>query len=296
MFNIIIIGLGWNHLHNFYPVNMFSPAINSRSVKVLSYNVRIFNLYDKANRFKSRDGIFNFLKKEEADILCFQEFYHQENGSDFVTRDSLVKLLALDYYQERYTHKLLDEQYFGVATFSKYPIINKGEISFDNDLNNFCIYSDIVKDRDTLRVFNGHIGSIRFQDKDYAFFGDNEAGKLYQRGPKEQKILQRLRVAYEKRALQIEKIMVGVVASPYPVIFCSDLNDTPVSYAYQKVRKQLDDSFVDVGTGVGTTYIGKIPSNRIDYIFHDPKLQAVDFVTHDIHFSDHKPISVEINL
>ena len=296
LFNLLIIGLGWNHLQNFFPINMFSPAINSRSLKVMSYNVRIFNLYDKANKIKSRDGIFSFLKKEDADILCFQEFYHQEKSPDFVTRDSLVKLLALEFYQERYTHKLHDEQYFGVATFSKFPIVNKKEISFDNDPNNFCIFSDIVKGRDTIRVFNGHVGSIRFQDKDYAFFGDNEAGKIYQRGPKEQRILTRLKVAYEKRATQIEKIMESVKDSPYPVVFCIDMNDTPVSYAYRQVRKKLNDSFVGVGTGVGTTYIGKVPSNRIDYIFHSPKLQPVNFITHDVYFSDHKPISVEINL
>src|SRR5690606_29465517 len=102
-------------------------------------------------------------------VFCFQEFYHDKKGKDFITKDSLVKLLDTPYEHERYTHEMRDQRYFGVATFSKYRIINKGEIAFENDPNNFCIYSDMIINADTVRVFNAHIGSIRFQDDDYRF-------------------------------------------------------------------------------------------------------------------------------
>ena len=45
-----------------------------------------------------------------------------------------------------------------------------------------------------------------------------------------------------------------------------DFNDTPVSYAYRKIRKGLNDSFVNSGYGAGFTYKGNYPPNRIDYI------------------------------
>ena len=294
--NVIVILIGWNHLSHFIAFNNSDIAPSDNSVKVLSYNVRIFDLYNTAKRFESRNGIFNFLSSEEYDIACFQEFFHQEGGTDFVTRDTLLDILKMPYFKERYTHKMHDGKYFGLATFSKYPIIENGEIPFDNDPNNFCIYSTIVKGVDTIRVYNAHLGSIRLQDKDYAFFGDEETGKIYQRNPEEQRILLRLKIAYEKRAVQIEKVMKNVTMSPYPVIFCGDLNDTPVSYCYRQLGNQLVDSFVESGNGVGTTYVGKIPSNRIDYIFHSKSLLGSQFRTYDILYSDHKPISTIINL
>lgn len=295
-FNVLVVAIGWNHLTHFFAFNVFTTVPTINSVKVMSYNVRIFDLYNKANRDNSRDGIFNFLTKESPDIACFQEFYHQEGTTEFVTRDTLLTILNTSFFQERYTHKMVGDKYFGLATFSKYPIINSGEISFENDLNNFCIYSDIKKELDTFRVYNAHLGSIRLQDKDYAFFGDKETGKIYQRNPEEQMILSRLRLAYEKRAVQIEKVMHDINQSPYPVIFCGDLNDTPVSYCYRQLNMVLNDAFVNSGNGIGTTYIGKIPSNRIDYIFYSNQFSDTQFNTHDIAFSDHKPISTVINL
>jgi endonuclease/exonuclease/phosphatase family metal-dependent hydrolase len=294
LFNLIVFLLGWSHFTSFYAFNNSMSIHSANSVKVVSYNVRIFNYYDNKKKVETRDNIFNFLAKQDADVYCFQEFYHQEGSTQFKTRDTMVQFLKTKFHHERYTHEMTGQQYFGVVTFSKYPIINKGEISFDNDNNNYCIYTDLLKGRDTLRVFNAHLGSIRLQDSDYAVFGDKETGRIYKREKKEQKIIERLKVAFEKRAEQIEKVMLEIKKSPYPVIFCGDFNDTPVSYCYNNVSDYLVDAFIESGNGIGTTYIGKIPSNRIDYIFHSDDLLGTEFVTHDVNYSDHKPISCYI--
>lgn len=291
--SIITLALGFNHLRHFVTFN-FSDEELTQPVKVLSYNVRIFNLYDLENRDANRDRIFSFLKEEDAGIYCFQEFYHQEGGTDFVTKDALVDLLNTPYYHERYTHEMTNKRYFGVATFSKYPIINKGDIPFENDRNNYCIYSDIVREGDTIRVFNAHIGSIRFQDDDYRFFNEDAPEDLYHNNEVGQRILRRLKIGFEKRAPQAKKVAEEIKNSPYPVILCGDLNDTPVSYCYRQFNSLLDDAFVASGNGIGTTYIGEIPSNRIDYIFYSPTLGSANFTTHEVDYSDHKPISCEV--
>ncbi len=292
--NVVTFLLGWNHFSNYYVFNSSSKKHSANAVKVMSYNVRIFNYYDIDNRLITRNNIFEFLKQQQADIICFQEFYHENASNDFKTKDTLITFLNAKNNHERYTHEMLGEKYFGLATFTKYPIIGKGEIFFDNDDNNYCIFTDIKKGEDTLRIFNAHLGSIRLQDSDYAFFGDLETGKIYQREVKEQKIIERLLVAFQKRAVQIKKVMQKVVKSPYEVIFCGDFNDTPVSYCYRQATKHLIDSFVESGNGTGATYIGKIPSNRIDYIFHSSGLTTTEFVTHQVAYSDHKPISCYI--
>ncbi|MBK9193126.1 MAG: endonuclease/exonuclease/phosphatase family protein [Crocinitomicaceae bacterium] len=291
----ITLLLGFNHLRHFVAFTLIQPDL-IKPVKIMSFNVKIFNLYDLENRTEKRNGIFQFLKDENPEIICFQEFYHQEGGKEFVTKDTMVKILEMDYYHERYTHKMLDEKYFGVATFSKYPIISKGEIPFSNDKNNFCIYSDIVIEKDTVRVFNAHIGSIRFQQDDYELFDENAEEDRYADTEDEKRIVQRLKSAFEKRALQIETIMAEVEKSPYPVIFCGDVNDTPVSYCYRQLNNQLNDAFVESGNGIGRSYIGKMPANRIDYIFHSPSVISANFTTHDVEFSDHSPISCEVDI
>lgn len=291
--SITTIIIGFSHLLHFFAFN-FSDATLEKNVKVVSYNVHIFNLYDLENRVNNRNAIFDFLKKENAGIYCFQEFYHQEGSANFVTKDSMVDLLKTPYYHERYTHELTNKRYFGVATFSKFPIVNKGEIPFENDPNNFCIYSDIATTFDTIRVFNAHIGSIRLQDDDYRFFNEDAPEDLYHNNEVGQRILKRLKVGFEKRALQAEKIALEIDKSPYPVILCGDLNDTPVSYCYRQFNRLLNDAFVESGNGVGTTYIGEVPSNRIDYIFYSDDFESSGFTTHDLDCSDHKPISCVI--
>lgn len=292
--NVLTFMLGWNHFSNYYVFSTASKVHSANAMHVLSYNVRIFSLYDLDNRIKNRNHIFDFLKEQQADVICFQEFYHENNSTDFKTKDTLITFIDAKNNHERYTHEMLGEKYFGLATFSKYPIVGKGEIAFDNDDNNYCIFTDIKKGRDTIRIFNAHLGSIRLQDSDYAFFGDIETGKVYQRDVKEQKIIDRLLIAFKKRTIQIKTVMKKIVKSPYEVVFCGDFNDTPISYCYRQVSRHLVDSFVEAGNGVGSTYVGKLPSNRIDYIFHSTGLSSSEFTTHPIEYSDHRPISCYI--
>ncbi|MDA7803024.1 endonuclease/exonuclease/phosphatase family protein [Crocinitomix sp.] len=291
--SIFTILIGFNHLRHFISISLSQTELKAK-VKLVSYNVHIFNLYDLENRERKRDEIFAFLKEEDAGIYCFQEFYHQEENTSFQTKDLMLDLLNTPYYHERYTHEMSRKRYFGVATFSKYPIINKGEISFENDPNNFCIFSDIVCDIDTIRVFNAHIGSIRLQSDDYQFFEENNQSDFDQNNEAGLRILRRLKIGFEKRTPQALKIAEEIKKSPYPVVLCGDMNDTPISYCYRQFSRLLEDAFVTAGNGIGTTYIGVVPSNRIDYIFYSDDFKAANFTTHDLDCSDHKPISCEI--
>lgn len=295
LISLFTILIGFNHLRHFAAFTFIQPELQN-PVKIMSFNVKIFNLYDVEHRIETRNNVFSFLKSEAPDIICFQEFYHQEGGTEFVTRDSMIELLGTSHYHERYTHNLSKKRYFGVATFSKYPIVNKGEIPFENDANNFCIYSDIVIGEDTLRVFNAHLGSIRFQQNDYEVFDENAPADRYLDTGNEERILGRLKIAFEKRAVQAELVAAQVEQSPYPVLLCGDFNDTPVSYCYRQFNRLLNDAFVESGNGIGTTYVGEMPSNRIDYIFHSPSVISSRFTTYPVEFSDHRPVSCLVDL
>lgn len=282
-----ILLLGWNiHAGFFQPY--WGSENTDNGLKILTYNVRLFDYYKWLEGATTKDKIYNTIKEENPDILCFQEFFYDKKEGDYKTREAIMSYLKMPYFQEKFTHKLDENRYFGIITFSKFPIVYQGEIHFETDDNNFCIYSDIVKGKDTIRVYNTHLSSIRFQKEDYEYIKHDKEGQDNVKNTK--RIASRLITAYQKRESQTKKVLTSVGKSPYPVILCGDFNDTPVSYCYHEFNKVLIDSFKEKGFGIASTYIGKFPSFRIDYVFHSPEFKCVDYEVKNIHLSDHKPL------
>ena len=265
--------------------------------KIMSYNVRLFDVYNESieKRNENRNGILAYVQEVNPDVVCFQEFFHQDKPTSFSTKDTLIELLGTQNYHERYSHKIRNRQNFGICMLSKYPIIAKGDVMFDNfaSTDNYCIFADIVKHGDTIRVYNIHLQSIKLQQEDYEMFGATDAF------PKEKKstvrlLIDKLTIAYPARAQQALKVIEHMETSPYPVVVCGDFNDTPMSYVYNQFNQKLVDSFLETRFGLGITYAGRVPAGRIDYIFHDPRLQAQQFTIQKKAFSDHYAVSCEI--
>jgi len=147
-----------------------------------------------------------------------------------------------------------------------------------------------------VRIFNNHLQSIRFNKNNYSFITNSKALKDDERLREIKDISFRLRDAFIKRASQAKILSKHIQNSPFPVIVCGDFNDVPVSYTYRKMRKNLDDSFIEAGRGIGTTYMGKFPSFRIDFIFHSKEIQCTRFDIPNIKLSDHYPITGEFVL
>ncbi|MCE2743191.1 MAG: endonuclease/exonuclease/phosphatase family protein [Fluviicola sp.] len=264
-----------------------------QSFHIMSYNVRLFDLYDWTTRekYENRDSIFHYIERENPDVICFQEFYHQDKPTEFPTRDYLIKALDIKDYHERYSHKLKGRQNFGIAMLSKYPMIAKGAVVIENDDDdNYCIYADIVKNTDTLRIYNVHLRSIKFNSDEYAVFGDELHDPNIEKSAV-RIMVDKLRIAFPKRADQAVTIIKHMETSPYPVVICGDFNDTPMSYTYNQFCKSLTDAYKNCATGIGSTYAGRVPAGRIDYIFYSPSLHSANFKIQKEIYSDHKAIS-----
>ena len=270
---------------------------NGTELRIMSYNVRLFDLYN-ANPEESigtKDKIFKYLKERNPDVVCFQEFYHQDAPTKFITRDTLTSILGSVDFHERYAHKLAGRQNFGIALFSKYPIIEKGNVAFPVAHSNFnyCIYADIVKNNDTIRVYNVHLQSISLQKDDYALFDEKNVASA-EESSNAVKLIHKINQAFPVRAEQAAVIMEHVRNSPYKAVVCGDFNDTPLSYCYNQFNQILVDAYRNTSKGIGTTYAGRIPVGRIDYIFHSLKLGSKDFVIQQEALSDHYAIDCTI--
>jgi endonuclease/exonuclease/phosphatase family metal-dependent hydrolase len=266
-------------------------------LKVMSFNVRLFNLYNWFHNTDTRNMIFDFLREESPDVVCFQEFYSSERKNNEFRNDEKVRKILSAYSHIEYTLTLRDTDHWGIATYSKYPIIRRKAVHFQDRGGNIFIYTDIVKGKDTIRVFNTHLESVRFKWEDYKFIenlGNDEVQQDELEGGI--KILKRLKRAYMKRADQVYVLHDTIHASPYPIILCGDFNDTPSSFAYSILADDLVDAFKESGRGFGTTYAGPFPSFRIDYIFHDKRLKTYQYKTHKADLSDHYAISCIVEL
>jgi endonuclease/exonuclease/phosphatase family metal-dependent hydrolase len=295
LISLAFILLGINHLTDFFQFSFSSEREEGHQyVKVISYNVNLFGYYEENKKTGRRNKIFDVLKREQADIICFQEFYHTDRNGVFETRDTLIKFLPTKYYHEKYTHATTGKQYFGVALFSKYPILSKGFVPFASDPNNFCIYADVKMGSDTVRIYNAHLQSIRFKPEDYALVDGNKNQEELDNGGK--RIARRLKIAFVKREEQVSRIAESIKKCPYEIILTGDFNDTPVSYSYESLSDLLEDSFLEAGTGIGNTYIGVFPSFRIDYVLHSKGFHAIDYETLPEKFGDHHAVCTTLEI
>ncbi len=288
--SLLVILAGWGPMRRLVQFRTRNHPIASEqpSFRLLSYNVRLFNYYQWEADTGLRRKMMDYIHDVNPSILCFQEFLTLPGGS--ISLVGIKKeMKELPYTHVHYTHRIPGKTNFGLATFSRYRIINKGFIEYENSLNGI-IYSDIVMHDDTVRIYNCHLQSVKLR-QDYTKVIDSLIFNYDQRHLNEMKSISvKLREAYIKRANQAEILSRHIQGSPYPVIVCGDFNDTPFSYSYHKVRRNLKDAFVESGSGIGSTYRQNFAPVRIDYILHSPVLSSSGFENRKTEWSDHYPV------
>lgn len=284
LISVLVIAAGFTHLSNYIKIG--KPSGNKENTfKVISYNLRLFNIFE-SNNTNSENKVLAFLKDQHPDILFIQEFY--VNGDPAVKDQYVRTALGNEYNSHMKVIGSGKNRYYGIATYTKYKIIRKGEIIHPGS-SSLSIFTDILVGKDTFRIFNNHLQSFRLKKMERSFFEEltvNDKEPL-----NEFKSLSvSLKKGFIRRAQQSERVKAQVDHSPYPVIVAGDFNDTPVSYSYRKIRKGLNDSFVSSGYGAGFTYRGNYPANRIDYILYDNTLESKYFEILKVKYSDHYPI------
>ena len=290
LYSVLTILIGWTTFDAHLQFNKNSPP-DKRGIKVLSYNVRNFYNYlpDKEHSKSQEKEALNFLKEQNAEIVCMQEFLLKDKR---LVNDNkrFGKKIGLNYFFYRKYLTRKKKSRIGLITYSKHPIVKEEYIEYNE--KTIGLITDIVRENDTIRVFNLHLASIYFGGMDYQFLKEfdskNSQEKIKKAGSR---ILQKLLAAFRIRAKEVDLISTILHKSPYPVILCGDFNDTPLSYTYHEISSQLKDSFRESGRGLATTFSASyLPPIRIDYIFHSSKFEANYFKVFKKPFSDHYPI------
>jgi len=298
LLSAIMIFAGWNHLERTVQIgsSVTLPA-NRSHFKVISYNVKNLS-NDNVDLIEPeiRDKILGYLDDEDPDILCLQEFavVHPDPEA-FI--DSLSGRLNMPFHAYSQYFEKPRKRFDAIFIFSKFPILNYNLVKKD-DVHNYALFADLIIRKDTVRIFNIHLESLRFKREDYNFISELDLQFEENENVRESslRIIKKMKTAFSLRASQVENLSSCILSSPYPVILCGDFNDTPNSYAYQQLTENLTDAFIESGKGFGNTYIGKLPSYRIDYILYSDYFTSWDCNRELIKYSDHYPVSCMIGI
>ncbi len=292
--SLITILLGYNQIQTYIKFSGSERKLSfENSLKVMSYNVRLFDLYNWHNGSSklTQASIFELFQTESPDILCIQDYYSGA-GKGVNFGDTICSRAGYEFRSVELINKEHKGLPYGLAIFSKYPIVHSQKLDFQNSKVNFCQSIDVKIGNDTVRVLNMHLESIKFGKEDYSFVSDVTTAQAANDKLKKGflAIAGKMRFAYIKRASQIETVTEFIKSSPYQLILAGDFNDTPVSFSYRQIDNELDDTFVDSGIGLGQTHGQMLPMLRIDYIFHSAGIQTIEHKTIDKDYSDHFPV------
>jgi endonuclease/exonuclease/phosphatase family metal-dependent hydrolase len=239
----------------------------TNDIKIMSYNVRMFNFYKWIDDTEIEQKIVDFINTKDPDIICFQE-YHE-----------FVK------HRIKYPYKFIKitskSNHTGQAIFSKYKIINSGSLNFSNSTNN-AIFIDILKDNDTVRIYNLHLESLRINPEKEELTTENS-----------EKLKVRLETGFKIQTNQVNLILQHQNNINHRTVICGDFNNTAFSWAYKQLKEGKKDAFEEAGEGFGSTFNIKFPI-RIDFILCDEAMEVNNFKTYYVKYSDHYPIMARL--
>ncbi len=286
LLSIAVIAAGYSHLSNY--IRLFkTTSATQGNISVMSYNLRLMNYYENPDDKNTEKKILSLFNSIKPDILCLQELFISGSAEkkDLEIKNSLGK----NYNSHLRLMGKGKDKFYGIGTYTRYPIVGRGEIVHLQS-SSLSIYTDILIDKDTFRVYNNHLQSFRLKSVEKSFIEELIESENKEALNEIIYISRSLKKGFIQRSMQAVDLKNHINKSPYPVIVVGDFNDTPVSYSYRKIKKDLFDSFVTSGYGAGFTYRGNYPQNRIDYILYDANLKNTGFEIMRTNYSDHYPI------
>lgn len=271
MLSFVVLLIGYFSFGSLYKFSASKKIENPQNMKVMNYNVRLFNLYEWIPEKGIETKIIDFIKRESPDVLSIQE-YHPQKNIDF----SFFK-----YKFEKLSGKKIKS---GQAIFSKFPIVNSGSIEFPDTANN-AIFADVVKGKDTIRFYNIHLESMHIDTKVENLKKENS-----------ERLFKRIGTTFKMQQFQTELFLKHKQQCKYKIVICGDFNNTAFSYVYRQIKGDLNDTFKEAGNGFGRTYDFKFFPVRIDFIFADKAFNVNGFQAYNQHYSDHYPIMTTLSV
>lgn len=294
LFMSLPILLGWNLLNQHMGFNSAVPNTTKKdsSIRVMTFNAHLFLEIEQLPSADVKSDVLALIKTTSPDVLCLQEFFSKIKGTKKMTKRILDEAGFEDYYFE--TAVKSEHEGYGQIIFSKYPIVNSGTITKNEYGINRIIFADIVRDKDTIRVYNVHLRSFGLQNEDKEFIQNPSHNANEEHATR--RVGRKLKYAFEGRSRQAEALRDHMDTTRCPIIVMGDFNDTPMSYSVNLIRKGLKNTFREKGRGWGVTHYEMLPLFQIDYIFCSSRFNVQRYNIEKEKLSDHYPVWADITL
>lgn len=297
--SLLAILLGWNTLLKHYGFNAKVPenamaSPDTAHIRVLTYNVHFFRAFEqKDTKLTIRKQAMQVMDDISPDVICIQEYYTRQKGK-YNMAEEFEREINMPYHHISPT-AANDYEAYGIAIFSRYPIVESGVLPEHQHGVNRIIYADIDKGGRVFRVYNVHLRSFGFQQEDYDFI--NSPSKTIEKDAASTKrIGARLKHAFTARSAQAGALREHSQACNLPYLIAGDFNDTPLSYAVNEVSSGLRNAFREKGRGWGVTYNGDFPNFQIDYILTSKAFEVKHYQIVKAKLSDHYPVWADVQL
>lgn len=300
LISIIPLLIGWKSISVFFAFHSsddFSYKKKDNAIRVVHWNVARFKEWKRNNNkgSQTRLKMLDQIKKQNADVLCLQEFFHATDTVYYDNLNYVMKRLGYPYFHYSWDNDGT-EQYNGQIIFSRHPIIDSATVRFPKPgMEESLIQADIVVGKDTVRFFTTHLQSVQFKKEDL-----QNIEEIKSRGDSllenSKNIFAKLKRAAVYRSRQAVIVKETASKSPYPYVVTGDFNDIPNSYTYYTIRGNLQDAFLKKGFGIGRTYTGLSPTLRIDYILTSNHFTVLQFNRMINDYSDHYMLVTDLQL
>ena len=275
--------LGWGHLNSNFGIGGSNPIAEKNQISIVNFNTRnlrhVYNHKDKKKKAEQIKTFEQWLSGQKIDVFLFQEITN-------VNLKKVNKFIKLPHLYQPESKR--------VAILSRYPVVSSGIIEL-NSVNHLALWADLkIAKNKIIRFYSLHLKSSNLNRDAIDAVA---AGKV--REKKTWSGVWDLIKVYKNHAStrvgQSEKVLAHIQKSPYPVVVGGDFNEPPTSYVYHQFNAQLKDAFRIAGRGFGSTYAGKIPLMKIDYLFYDPRLRVLEHEIEQQPFSDHYPVRTRLS-
>lgn len=294
---LLFLCLGFHHYKNIFSFNKSAEFVkekNHSTLRLITWNIQGFNGLSKNKEAKKfiKTDIQNSIAKYTPDIVCLQEFNTTTINEDAANNIAIFsKDFGCHFFSNDYQKKSKHYE-SGCVIFSKYPIIKTGKIKYP--ANESLIFIDIVKGRDTVRVYTTHLQSFKFKKEDYDEIdniSNNEISAIASMN-----VFRKMKLAFKRRGTQADLIKKELAQKKHATIFAGDFNDVPSSYTYNAIKGDMKDAFLEKQMGLGRTFVSFSPTLRIDYVLADKEFDVQQFEVVDENLSDHLMLVCDLQL
>lgn len=274
----------------------FSKRTPKNTLDVMTYNVMLYGFAETDST--GRSPIATYVAERRPDIFMAQE---AATGEEFYEAAIYPVLKDVLPYNDKVQIKRNQ-----LRVFSRFPILAKGQIEMPGVDNGAAWFKLLKGPRDTLLVVNCHLQFTGISVKDreaYHEMAENPelTTKMYDEGDRGElrtayRILRNLGDASAIRSQQVNALAAFIAEHKgEKMILGGDFNDSPVSYARQRIARELTDCFVSAGNGASRSFNKYAMFVRIDHLFCSEHFKPCKAeIDNSISVSDHYPLLVSL--